>query len=97
MCPPLGSRVLARLSAPATAVATVLYRLGFGIGIRLEAGFNTFLEIALDQSLNPLEQTVLIDADQRYGLTFTAGTAGATDAVHIVFGYVGQLEVDHIG
>src|SRR5690554_3399266 len=88
---------LARLPASATAVAAVLYRFGFRIRVRLEARLDMLCQIALDQSLNPLEQTVLIDAYQRYRLAFTAGTAGAPDAVHIVFGHVGQFEVDHVG
>ena len=55
------------------------------------------MDPAPEQALDIAQQLVLVDADQRHGLTLVACTAGAADAVDIVFRHVRQLEVDHMG
>ena len=39
---------------------------------------------------------MFVDAHQRAGLTFTAGTTGTANTVHIVFRHVGQFIVHHV-
>ncbi len=50
----------------------------------------------LGHALDALEQLFLVRRHQRNGFTAAPGTAGAADAVHIVFLDIGQLEVDHM-
>src|SRR5262249_52105664 len=64
--------------------------------VGLEAGDDFLRDRPLDQLLDVLQEDVLVDADQRHRAALRAGAAGAADAVHVVLGHVGQLEVDDV-
>jgi hypothetical protein len=72
-------------------------RLGLLIGRRLEAWHAGARNLALDQLFDVAQEDLLVTAHQAQGLALRAGTARATDAVHIVLGHIGQFEIHHVG
>lgn len=66
------------------------------VRVRLEARHHLAGNGALDQLFNGREEAFLIDADQGQRLAVCARTPSAADAVHIVFGDIGQLEIHHV-
>ena len=50
----------------------------------------------LDEPLDVAQEAVFVHAHQRDRLAGRARAAGAADAVHVVLGHVGQLEIDHV-
>ena len=62
----------------------------------LESGDDFARDAALDQLFDVAQEDIFVDAGQRNRLALGPGAAGAADAVHIVFGHVGQLEVDDV-
>ena len=74
----------------------LLNRLGPGIGVGLKSGNRSYRQAAFDQSFDILQQFVLVHAHQGYGFPGSAGAAGSTDTVHVVFRHAGQFVVDHM-
>ena len=90
--------IAATVALPAVARApTHLDRFGGDRRIRLVTIDDLRWNGLLQQFLDISQQLVLIDTDQGNGLAFAAGTAGATDAVHIILGDIRQFIVDHMG
>src|SRR5690606_32107047 len=88
-----GAPMAARRRARTTRVGHFDVRARRG---RHEAGGLCALDATLDQALDAGQQAGFLAIDQRHRGTRCAGTAGTADAVHIVFGDVGQFEVDHL-
>ena len=65
-------------------------------GAGIEAHQVAVGDLLLGHPLDALEQLLFVRRHQRDRLAATAGTAGAADAVNVVFLDVGQLEVDHV-
>ena len=76
---------------------TQLDRLGASVRVWLIPGDDLARDAALDQLFDVGQEAVFIDADQRDGTAIGACTTGAADAVHVVFGHIGQLVVHHVG
>src|SRR5690349_21280625 len=95
----LAGRVPARLFLPVAAVRLIP---GFGavaLGRSrpgLESGGGDLLDALAGQALDGGQQRPVVRAYQRDCLTRRAGTAGAADAVHVVFGDVGQIVIDDV-
>ena len=53
-------------------------------------------QVPLDYMLYIVELLDLVGADQRIGLAGRPGPAGATNAVHVVLGHIGQVEIHHL-
>ena len=53
--------------------------------------------LAFDQFFDPGKKGVFVYTDKGDRLPFIAGTTGPADAVNVVFGNVGKLEVYHVG
>ena len=74
--------------------------MGIGTGLTLRSGSkpgtSSLGNLALQHALDVAQQPVLVHADQRERLAGRTGAAGAADAVHVVLGDVGQLEVHHV-
>src|SRR4051794_26065957 len=64
------------------------------------AGMKAFdhstLDLAIDEPFDRRHERTLFGANERHCLAFAASAAGATDAVHIVFGNVRQVVVHHV-
>ena len=58
-------------------------------------GQGDLLQLRARQALDLAEFALLLGGQERHGLTVSACTAGAADAVHIGFGLAGHVEVDH--
>src|SRR3990167_2702397 len=71
--------------------------LGTLIGVRLEARHNFLRDAALDQLFDVGQEAVFVHTHQGDGFAFGACTTGAANAVHVVFGHIGQLVVHHVG
>src|SRR5690606_34982848 len=84
----------ARLALGARAAGLGLLHLDAG---RVEALHVAVRDLLLGHALDGLEQLLLVRRHQRDGLAAAPGTAGAADAVDVVFLDVGQLVVDHVG
>src|SRR6185436_15791346 len=94
---PIGARLrvaaLAPISTPLLMALLVLARLaGFFClprlargGARLEAGDDAALDLAVHQTLDCVHERTLFIADERDRFAFGACTAGAADAVDVVF------------
>ena len=48
------------------------------------------------QAFDVLHIAAFVTSNETHGDTFTTGTRGTADAVNILFGYVGQFEVEHV-
>src|SRR5690625_1681659 len=66
-----------------------------GVLTDLEAGYDLAWNGALDQSLDVAQLPRFVGTDQRQRFAVGAGATGTADAVHVVFGDMGQIEVDH--
>ena len=72
------------------------YRLGFDAGVRFKTVEHNFGDFTLDEAFDIAQEVAFVDTHQRDGLAFVTGTSGATNAVHVVFCDVGQVEVDDV-
>src|SRR5687768_4394133 len=63
---------------------------------RLEAGDDAALDLAVHHLFDRRHERPVFVAHQRYRLAFSAGAAGAADAVHVVLGDVRQVVVDDV-
>ena len=88
------------LSVPAVALVRIISSVDDWFGsyrwIRLIARDDLLGDGTLEQSFDLLQLFSFINTDQGYGRSFAFGTAGASDAVHVVFGHTGQLKVHHV-
>ena len=86
--------------APSLALIVVISSFEDRLGSDRQIGlisFNDFFgDCVPEQALDIFKQLALVNADKRYGRSLTMCTAGATDAVHVIFGHTGQLEVHHM-
>ena len=71
-------------------------RLVARVRVELEAGDRLARDLAPDQPLDVAQQPALVGGDQRHGLAFGPGAAGAADAMHVVFRHVGEGEVHDV-
>ncbi|MCG3189580.1 MAG: hypothetical protein LKCHEGNO_02048 [Burkholderiaceae bacterium] len=71
-------------------------RLGALVRVGLEALDHLAHDLLVDQALDVAQEQFLVDAHQRDRLAAGAGAASAADAVHVVLGHVGDLEVHHV-
>ena len=51
----------------------------------------------LGRALNRLKQEHFLRSHKGDGMTTLAGPAGTPDPMHIIFGHVRQIEIDHVG
>src|SRR5512143_2382762 len=82
------------LRRPAPALRE--YRLRNRLRIRLEAGDHLPRDRPLGQALDVAQEQLLVDAHQRDGLAVSAGAARAADAMDVVLGHIGKIEVDDV-
>ena len=61
----------------------------------IKSGAEIF-DLVLDHRLDSADILFVIERDQRIGLAQTSRAAGAADAVHIVFGMMGNVEVEDV-
>src|SRR5690554_2312140 len=98
------SRFRAKTLASATLRATAagLARVGLGFGLqrqvvfRLEAFHFLARQLLLDQLFDARQQFAFVGTHQRQRMATFAGTAGTTNAVHVVFRHVGQFKVHNL-
>ncbi len=64
--------------------------------IALETRNRLALDRTPQQPLDIAQQRIVFRRDERHRFSLGAGTAGATDPVHIVFGHVRQIEIDDV-
>ena len=105
--PPLGSPAAGPAAVAAPGIAAGAAHAdghapehdGFGPFARwgLEAGHRLAGDAALDETFDIGEEDFLVQAHQRDRLAAGPRPPGAADAVHIILGHVGQLEVDDVG
>jgi hypothetical protein len=66
-------------------------------GLRPKAFYRHHWNFLLGKALNVSHKAFFVQANQIHGLPFFACAAGAANAVHIVFGHVGNFVIDHVG
>ncbi len=85
------------LSAPTlTSIRAIQNWLGPDTWIRLKTWHLHHRNFSLDQALDVIQQLVFVDAHQRTGFTFAAGTSGTANAVYIILGYIRQFEIHYM-
>ena len=62
-----------------------------------EAVYRLHGDLLLRKALNRLHEAFFVQADKAHGLALGARAACAANAVHVVFGYVGNFVVHHMG
>ena len=71
-------------------------RLGLGVRIGLKSGNDDARNLALQQSFNVAKETGFVDTHQRNCFTACARTAGAADAMYVIFSDIGQIVIHHM-
>ena len=92
------ARLLAATTAAltATALTTVLNRLGFDRRIRLVTRNGDARDLFLQQAFDIMQQLMFIYADQRQRFARCRSAPGTTNTVHVIFRHVWQLVVHHV-
>ena len=85
------------LSWAAGSIAPIGDRLCLDFGIWFEAGERDLGDLFLEKLFDIAEKLKLIDADEGDCLSFAAGAPRTADSVDVVFGDVGEFEVDDVG
>ena len=92
--------MLARLTTalPLALTTPLALQYRFGLGVRIGGkAFNHFLlDLAFDQAFDISEKNMFVDTHQRDRLATGTGATGATDAMHIIFGHIGQLVIHDV-
>src|SRR5690606_4326880 len=93
---PCGRPIAATAGATAGAAEwTRAARRGLRFGAsRLQAFYHRTLQSAAGQALDTHQLRPILCADQRNGRTGIAATAGAADAMNVIFGRVWQIIID---
>lgn len=78
-------------------VPTILYRLRLDIGVRVITRQYSFGDLTFEQTLDVPQQLVLIHAYQGNRFSLIAGSTGTADPVYVIFRYVWQFIVHHMG
>src|SRR6185312_3596621 len=94
-----GRFALSRRARLLPLTATTLFRTGCaGIqaqrGGGLVTGYRVDRDVLLEQLADVVQQTAFVVAYQGQREAFHAGAAGTADAVHVILGHRGQVEVD---